>query len=77
MTSDEIKKAMHDFSPVKYNGIEYERISAYIYRVIETHKRGTYKTVLECELVDRCGHSVTYGEAGKVELVDNGYCKND
>ena len=69
MTSEEIKKAMHDFAPVRYNGVEFTRISAYIYRVVETHKTGTYKTVMQCELVDRCGHSVTVAEAEKVELV--------
>lgn len=69
MTSDEIKKAMIEFSPVRYKGTEYKRITAYIYRVVESDRRGTYKTALQCELLDRCGHSVTIAEAEKVELV--------
>lgn len=69
MTSEEIKKAMHDFSPVRYNGINYKRITAYIYRVIETHKKGTFKIILQCELLDNCGYSVTIAEAEKVELI--------
>lgn len=69
MTSEEIKKAMHEFSPVRYNGIEYDRITAYIYRVIETHKKGTFKIVLQVELLDYCGNSVTIAEAEKVELI--------
>lgn len=67
--SDKIKKAMHKFTPVQYKGIKYDRITAYTYRVVETHKRGTYRTTLQCELLDRSGHSVTIAEAGKVELV--------
>ncbi len=66
MTSEEIKQAMYDFAPVMYNGIEYARISAYIYRVVETHKKDTYKTILQCELVDKCGQAVVIAEATKV-----------
>ena len=69
MTSEEIKQAMHDFAPVQYKGVKYKRITAYIYRVVETHKRGTYRTVLQCELLDVAGYSVTIAEAGKVELI--------
>lgn len=69
MTSEEIKKAMRDFAPVRHNGIEYKRITAYIYRVVETHKKGTFKTVLQVELLDRSGNSVTIAEAKKVELI--------
>lgn len=71
MTGEEIKKAMHDFSPVRYNGINYQRITAYIYRVVETHKKGTFTTILQVELLDYCGHSVTIAEAEKVEVIKN------
>lgn len=77
MTSEEIKKAMHDFSPVRCNGTSYRRITAYIYRVVETHKRGTYKIVLQVELLDYCGNSVTIAEAEKVELVEHSGEKED
>lgn len=69
MTSEEIKKAMHEFSPVRYNGFVYNRITAYIYRAVETHKKGTYKIVLQCELLDVNRNSVTIAEAEKVELI--------
>lgn len=69
MTSEEIKKAMREFAPVRYNGIEYKRITAYIYRVVETHKKGTFKTVMQVELLDYGGNSVTIAEAEKVELI--------
>lgn len=69
MTSEEIKQAMHEFKPVKYKGIEYERITAYTYRVNETHRRGKYKIVMQCELLDKNKNSVTVAEAEKVELI--------
>ena len=68
MTSEDIKKAMLSFAPVKHNGIEYLRITAYIYRVIRTNG-DKYKTIMQCELLDRSGNSVTIAEAEKVELV--------
>lgn len=70
MTSEEIKKAMLSFSPVKYKGITYKRISAYIYRVVETSKPNEYKTILQVELLDRGGNSVTVVEADKIELAE-------
>lgn len=70
MTSEEIKKAAREFSPVRYGGIKYRRISAYTWRIIETTKKGTYKEVLQCELEDYCGHSVTLAEPEKVELAE-------
>lgn len=69
MTSEEIKKAMHEFSPVVYNGIEYERITAYIYRIIKTHGAGLYKTILQVELQDKNTNSITIADAKKVELL--------
>lgn len=69
MTSEEIKQAMHEFKPVKFKGITYDRITAYIYRVIETHRRGQYKTVMQVELLDKNKNSVTIAEAEKVELI--------
>ena len=68
MTSEEIKKAMHEFSPVRYDGIKYKRISAYIYRAI-AKRRGTYKIVMQCELLDFNEGSVTIADAEKVELI--------
>lgn len=70
MNSEEIKKAMHEFSPVRYNNQSYARITAYIYRVVESRNSGKYKTIMQCELLDRNGHSVTIAEADKVELIN-------
>lgn len=71
MTSAQIKEAMLDFKPVRYNGITFSRITAYIYRVVETSK-GKYKTVMQCELLDQNQRSVVIAESEKVELIENG-----
>ena len=69
MTSEEIKNAMHGFLPVVYDGIEYRRIMAYTYRVVESlHHKGTYRPVYECELLSKSGNSVTIADSKKVEL---------
>ena len=68
MTSEEIKNAMREFSPVLYKGVKYKRITAYIYRVVTT-AYGTFKIVMQCELLDYCGNSVTIADAEKVELI--------
>ena len=67
MTSEEIKQAMKTLAKVKYRGVIYDRITAYIYRVVSHEKN--YKTVLQCELLDKCGNSVVIAEAEKVELM--------
>lgn len=77
MTSDEIKKAMREFSPVKYKGIEYKRITAFIYRAVPVPMSNNFRGVLQVELLDRNGNSVTIAEAEKVELIDNGNSKSD
>lgn len=69
MTSEEIKQAMHEFKPVKFNGFTYDRITAYTYRVIEGRRRGQYKIVMQVELLDKNKNSVTVAEAEKVELI--------
>lgn len=69
MTSEEIKNAMREFSPVVYKGVKYKRITAYIYRAVETRKRGTFKIVMQCELLDYNANSVVIADAGKVELL--------
>ncbi len=69
MTSEEIKKAMLNFTPVIYDGIEYERINAYIYRIVKTHQAGKYKTIMQVELHDKKTNSVTIADAKKVEVV--------
>jgi hypothetical protein len=71
MTSEQIKDAMLNFKPVKYKGITFKRITAYIFRVVET-TQGKYKTVMQCELLDKNNTSVVIAESEKVELIENG-----
>ena len=72
MSSEEIKDAMMHLKQVKYEGISYSRISAYIYRVIETNKPGVFKAILQCELLDRNKKSVVIVDPKKVELIEDG-----
>ena len=69
MTAEEIKKAMLKFTPVRYDGIEYKRITAYTYRVIKSKHNDTYKTIYQVELLDYNEHSVTIADPAKVEVV--------
>lgn len=68
MTSAEIKNAMQNSTPIKFNGIEYQSITAYIYRRVTDIHTGMNKFIFQCELIDRCGHSVTIADAEKVEF---------
>ena len=68
MSSEEIKQAMKTLAKVKYRGVIYDRITAYIYRVVESQSN-SYVAVLQCELLDKCGNSVVVAEAEKVELM--------
>lgn len=79
MTSEEIKKAMREFTPVRYEGITYRRITAFIFRIIESrHRHGVYREILQLELESYCGNSVTIAEAEKVELISNdGHSENN
>ncbi len=68
MNSEEIKQAMLNFKPVRYDGIPYKRITAYIYRVVKNGD--TYKTVFQVELLDRNEHCVVIADPQKVELIE-------
>lgn len=70
MTSEEIKQAMRDFTPIEYDGIVYKRISAYIYRCEKDRHSEKYRFVLQVELEDKCGHSVTIAPAGRIKIAD-------
>ena len=77
MSNEEIKKAMREFSPVRYKGITYDKITAFIYRVVPVPMSNNYKFVLQVELLDKNGNSVTIAEAEKVELIDDGLINAD
>lgn len=68
MTSEEIKKAMREFAPVIYKGIEYKNINAYIYRIYKNPHTGKYKECFQLELQDRHANSITIANADEVKL---------
>ena len=68
MTSDEIKKAMHDGVSVICDGVEYQRITAYVYRADKNTHTGKISCRLQCEVLDRCGISVSVVDAKKVHI---------
>ena len=70
MTSEEIKKAMVNFSPVIHKGIEYEKINAYIYRIYVNPHTGRFKEGYQLELQDKNGNSVTIASANDVNLLE-------
>ena len=70
MTSEEIKKAMREFLPVRYKGVEYAKINAYIYRIYRNPHSGRYKEAFQLELQDKRANSVIIAEAEKVELIE-------
>lgn len=69
MTSEAVKQAMQDGTPVKYRDAEYKGIVAYIYRRVTDIHSGKVKFILQCELLDRSGHSVVIADARKVEYI--------
>lgn len=70
MTSEEIKKAMVNFSPVIHRGIEYKKINAYIYRIYVNPHTGRFKEAYQLELQDKNGQSVTIADAKDVNLLE-------
>lgn len=54
MTNDEAKEAFRNKTPVYYNGVQYSRISAIIYRY---DQYGNH-ILVSAELLDRNGNSV-------------------
>lgn len=68
MTSAEIKQAMVNLSPVIHRGIEYQRISAYIYRIYISPNSHKYREAFQVELLDMNGQSVTIADANEIKL---------
>lgn len=64
MTGTELKEALMDGRKVVNNGIEYDRISAIIYRNIGG------KIAVSAELYDKGGHCVVVASADKVHGCD-------
>ena len=68
MTSAEIKQAMVSLSPVIHRGIEYKRISAYIYRIYISPSSHKYREAFQVELLDKNGQSVTIADPKEIKL---------
>lgn len=54
MTNDEAKEAFRNRTPVYYNGVQYLKITAIIYRYDQYDNH----LLVSAELLDRCGNSV-------------------
>lgn len=64
MTPAELKQAMIDEIPVTHNGIKYKRVTGIIYR-----KRGN-AAIIQAELLDENGHSLTYAAPKRVSRLE-------
>jgi hypothetical protein len=65
MTNDEIKKALFSAAPVRFNGIEYQRVYEIVYR------RPENKVIVSAGLLDRFENCIVYAPVEKVEAVEN------
>lgn len=63
MTRDELKAAFMEQCPVIYNGMTYQHISAIIYRRNKPGKG----LIVQAELLDRTGRSVTIAAVDRIE----------
>lgn len=63
MTLKEATEAAERMQPVVHQGIEYLRITEAGYRYDDQRRRFPF-----VQLLDRCGHSVTYAEPSRVTL---------
>ena len=63
MTLKEATEAAERCAPVTHNGIEYARITEAGYQYDANGKRSPF-----VQLLDRCGHSVTYADPLRCDL---------
>ena len=66
MTNDEAKTLLFSGKPVQFKGIEYQRITAIIYRVVNG------RVLVSAELLDKNNNSVTITDPKRVEAVVEG-----
>ena len=69
-TSEEIKTAMLNCTPVEYNGIVYARISAYIYRITRNNSNAKYTPCMQLELEACVANSVTIAAPDKIKILN-------
>lgn len=63
MTNDEIKKALFSAAPVRFKGIEYQRVYEIVYR------RPANQVIVSAGLMDKNGNSIVYAPVEKVEAI--------
>ncbi len=68
MTRTEAKEAMRQRAAIRFNGINYSFISAIIYRSYMNGNKLS-EDRMECELYDKCGHSVTIAMVENIERI--------
>ena len=66
MTNVEIKKALFSAAPVRFGGIEYQRVYEIVYR------RPANKVIVLAGLLDKNGACIVYAPVEKVEAVESG-----
>lgn len=64
MTNDELKKALFSACPVKYGGIEYQRVCEIVYRA----PRGQLS--ISVGLLDKNENCLVYARPEKVEMTN-------
>ena len=67
MTADEAKQSLFSQTPVTYNGIQYRKMTAIIYRVGENGN-----LIVSAELLDKSENSVTYAQIKDVRGDNDG-----
>lgn len=77
ISSERIKAAMQNFTPVEFDGKVYDCITAYIYRVVKDRMTSKYKGVFQVELLDKCKFSVVIAPIDKIKILDESGVEND
>lgn len=65
MTNAELKQALFSAAPVRYNGIEYQRVCEIVYR------RPANEVIVSAGLLDKNTNCIVYAKPEKVEAVGN------
>jgi hypothetical protein len=64
VTNAELKQALFSAAPVRYNGIEYQRVCEIVYR------RPANEVIVSAGLMDKNGSCIVYARPEKVSAVD-------
>ena len=65
MTNAELKQALFSAAPVRYNGIEYQRVCEIVYR------RPANKVMVSAGLLDRFENCIVYAPVEKVGAIES------